>query len=195
VVITLGPGRRRFALCFRGPPRATKSRWRNSAGDVKLLLSLGARVAARIRRYEVAQLLTSCRAAGVGVSLRPPVTIYHPQGLSFGDHVDVGEYTVIRASGGVTIGCRVLIAAHAVITSRQHPVSVPRWNVVEDASIVIEDDVWIGAGAIVLPGVTIGKGAVVAAGAVVTASVAPYTIVGGVPARPIGDVTATASRQ
>ncbi len=52
---------------------------------------------------------------------------------------------------------------------------------------MIEDDVWIGAGAIVLTGVTIGKGAIVSAGAVVSKSVAPYQIVAGVPARRIGE--------
>jgi phosphonate metabolism protein (transferase hexapeptide repeat family) len=51
--------------------------------------------------------------------------------------------------------------------------------------VVIENDVWIGHGVIVLPGVTVGNGAVLAAGAVVTRDVPPYTIVGGVPARPI----------
>lgn len=51
--------------------------------------------------------------------------------------------------------------------------------------VVIEDEGWVGANAVVLPGVRIGRGAVVAAGAVVTKDVAPYTIVGGVPARMI----------
>jgi acetyltransferase-like isoleucine patch superfamily enzyme len=54
--------------------------------------------------------------------------------------------------------------------------------------------VWIGAGAIVLPGVTIGKGAVVAAGAVVTSSVPPFTVVGGVPARPIKTIADPAAQ-
>lgn len=51
--------------------------------------------------------------------------------------------------------------------------------------VIINDDVWIGAGAIIVPGVTIGKGSVIAAGAVVTKDVAPYTLVGGVPAKEI----------
>jgi chloramphenicol O-acetyltransferase type B len=50
---------------------------------------------------------------------------------------------------------------------------------------VIQDDAWIGAGSIILPGVTIGEGAVVAAGSVVTKDVPSYTVVAGVPARPI----------
>jgi len=122
-----------------------------------------------------------------------PVVIYAPAQLEFGDRVDVGEFTHIRANGGVRIGSRVLIAANVTITSRQHPVELPRWGVTTDAPIVIEDDVWIGAGAIVLPGVTIGRGAVVAAGAVVTASVEPYTVVAGVPARAIKTIQPTTS--
>ena len=57
-----------------------------------------------------------------------------------------------------------------------------------NAPIVLEDEVWIGAGSIVLPGVRVGRGAVVAAGAVVTRDVAPYTVVGGIPARKIKDI-------
>jgi acetyltransferase-like isoleucine patch superfamily enzyme len=102
-----------------------------------------------------------------------PVIIYHPEGLSLGDEVDVGEFVVLRASGGLTIGSRVLIAAHAVITTRGHPEEPPRHGRVVDAPVIIEDDVWIGAGAIVLPGVSIGRGSIVAAGAVVTAAFLP----------------------
>jgi acetyltransferase-like isoleucine patch superfamily enzyme len=148
-------------------------------------------IAAAWQRYATShaatQLLGRCRKAG-RVRLRMPVVIYEPDQLEFGDQVDVGEFTHLRANGGIRIGSRVLIAAHVTITTREHPVELPRWGVTTDAPIVIEDDVWIGAGAVVLPGVTIGRGAVVAAGAVVTAPVEPYTVVAGVPARPIKTV-------
>lgn len=146
------------------------------------------RLADGLQRHRAARLLAQCRAVGSGVRLRMPLTIYHPEQLTLGSRIDIGEYCVIRASGGVTLGDRVLVAAGAVITSREHPVALPRHGVTADAPIHIGDDVWIGAGAIVLPGISIGRGAVIAAGAVVTADVAPFTIVGGVPAREIGRV-------
>jgi galactoside O-acetyltransferase len=134
-------------------------------------------------------VLACCASHGRNVRLRMPVVVYHPEALQFGDDVDVGEFVVLRASGGLAIGSRVLIAAHAVLTTRGHPERPPRHGRVVDAPVVVEDDVWIGAGAIVLPGVTIGRGAIVAAGAVVTRSVDPMTIVGGVPARPIRSIS------
>ena len=149
---------------------------------------LALRLRDRLRHYEARQMLARCKQVGESVRLRMPVSIYHPEHLVLGSRIDIGEYVVIRASGGVTIGDRVLVAAHAVITSREHPVRLPRFGVTEDAPIVIEDDVWIGAGAVVLPGVTLGRGSIVGAGAVVTADVEPFSIVGGVPAKPIGRV-------
>jgi len=125
-----------------------------------------------------------------------PVVIYHPERLALGNEIDIGEFVVLRASGGLRIGDRVLVAAHTVLTTRSHPRSAPRYGLVEDAPIVLEDDVWIGSGAIVLPGVTIRRGAIVAAGAVVTDDVPPFTIVGGVLAQAIGRVdTARTERE
>jgi acetyltransferase-like isoleucine patch superfamily enzyme len=139
-------------------------------------------------RAQEADILSRCKNPGINVRLRMPVVVYHPEALSFGQGVDVGEFVVLRASGGLTIGDRVLIAAHAVLTTRGHPEELPRYGRLVDAPVVIEDDVWIGAGAIVLPGVSVGRGAIVAAGAVVTQSVEPMTIVAGVPARPIRSI-------
>lgn len=134
------------------------------------------------------RILRECAAAGTGIRLRMPVVVYAPERLTLGNSVDIGEFVVLRAGGGLRIGDRVLIAAHAVITTAGHREAIPRWDVNETAPIAIEDDVWIGANATVLPGVTVGRGAIVAAGAVVTRSVEPMTVVAGVPARPLRNV-------
>ena len=88
----------------------------------------------------------------------------------------------------VTIGDRVMIGHGARILSSGHripdaPESAMRWSGADAAPVTIEQDAWIGAGAIVLGGVSVGRGAVVAAGAVVSKPVPDHAIVGGVPAR------------
>ncbi|MGB8982969.1 MAG: acyltransferase, partial [Anaerolineales bacterium] len=101
----------------------------------------------------------------------------------------IGEYSVIRGQGGVQIGDRVYTSPFTQIIAVNHIFDDPDRPFAEQGitaeGIVIEDDVWLGAGAIVTDGVRVGKGAVVAAGAVVTKDVAPHTVVGGVPAKPI----------
>lgn len=101
----------------------------------------------------------------------------------------VGEYSVIRGQGGVTIGDRVYTSPFTQIIAVNHVFDDPNRPFVEQGitaeGIVIEDDVWLGAGAVITDGVRVGKGAVVAAGAVVTKDVPPHTVVGGVPAKPI----------
>jgi acetyltransferase-like isoleucine patch superfamily enzyme len=104
----------------------------------------------------------------------------------------IGELNVLRGQGGITIGDRVYTAPLVQLLAVNHVYSDPTRPMVEQGitaeGIVVEDDVWIGAGAIITDGVRIGKGAVVAAGAVVTKEVAPYTVVGGVPARMIKQI-------
>lgn len=99
----------------------------------------------------------------------------------------IGEYNVLRGQGGITIGDRVYTAPQVQMLAVNHSFDDPRRPMVEQGitadGIVIEDDVWIGAGAIITDGVRIGRGAVVAAGAVVTKDVPPRTVVGGIPAR------------
>ncbi len=74
------------------------------------------------------------------------------------------------------------------IWTMEHDPQDPLYRV-KGGPVIIEDYVWISCRVVILPGVTIGEGAVVAAGAVVTKDVAPYTIVGGVPAKEIGTRT------
>lgn len=94
---------------------------------------------------------------------------------------------LIAKKSQISIGNNVLIGMYSIITTTNHgtemnPLPI-RLQEETYKDVVIEDDVWLGARVIVLQGVRIGKGAVVAAGAVVTKDVAPYTVVGGVPAK------------
>jgi acetyltransferase-like isoleucine patch superfamily enzyme len=99
----------------------------------------------------------------------------------------IGELNVLRGQGGIRIGDRVYTAPQVQLLAVNHIYDDPTVPMVEQGitaeGIVVEDDVWIGAGAIVTDGVRIGKGAVVAAGAVVTQDVPAHSVVGGVPAR------------
>ncbi len=114
-------------------------------------------------------------------------------GITIGADCLIGEMNVIRGQGGVAIGDRVYTSPLAQIIAVNHVFDDPARPFVEQGitaeGIVIEDDVWIGSGAVITDGVTVGKGAVVAAGAVVTRDVAPHTVVGGVPARLIREIT------
>jgi acetyltransferase-like isoleucine patch superfamily enzyme len=108
-------------------------------------------------------------------------------GIKIGKDSLVGEYTVIRGQGGVHIGDRVYTSPFTQIIAVNHVFQDPNRPFVEQGitaeGINIEDDVWLGAGAVITDGVRVGKGAVVAAGAVVTKDVPPHTVVAGVPAR------------
>jgi acetyltransferase-like isoleucine patch superfamily enzyme len=110
-------------------------------------------------------------------------------GITIGRDSLIGEYCVIRGQGGVTIGDRVYTSPFTQIIAVNHVFDDPTRPFVEQGitaeGIVIEDDVWLGAGAVITDGVRVGKGAVVAANAVVTKDVPPDTVVAGVPARPI----------
>ncbi len=113
-------------------------------------------------------------------------------GYVIGREVYIGEDFMVTdlledRSPSLFVGDRVAIAQRVTIVTA----SDPNWSRlyphvrIERAPVRIEDDAWIGAGVIILPGVTVGAGAIVAAGAVVNRDVPPLTVVGGVPARTI----------
>lgn len=110
-------------------------------------------------------------------------------GIWIGKDSLIGEYSVVRGQGGVRIGDRVYTSPYTQIIAVNHVFDDPDQPFIEQGitaeGIVIEDDVWLGAGSVITDGVRIGKGAIVAAGAVVTKDVPPHTVVGGVPARVI----------
>jgi len=91
---------------------------------------------------------------------------------------------VIEFGNGVLVGPGVIIwSQNHGYEQRELPISAQGYK---RSKVTIEDDVWIGAGAIILPGVRLSRGTVVAAGAVVTRTTDPYSIVAGIPARPLG---------
>jgi len=119
---------------------------------------------------------------------------YSFQTIEVGDNVYIGPGAVLNASkSGITIGNKVMFGPNVTIMGGDHNIyeigkymyDVKEKKSENDLKVVVEDDVWIGTGVIILKGVTIGKGSVVAAGALVTKDVLPYSIVGGIPARMI----------
>lgn len=117
----------------------------------------------------------------------PGVWIQPGMNLVVGDDVDFALDVLVTTKGGVTIGNRVLIGYRSVILSSNHRLPAKPNRVFGAghtyASVVIEDDVWIGCNVTILPGVTIGEGAVIAAGSLVTKDIPPFVIVGGIPAK------------
>jgi acetyltransferase-like isoleucine patch superfamily enzyme len=113
-------------------------------------------------------------------------------GIRIGRDSLLGEYTVIRGQGGVTIGDRVYTSPMVQIVAVNHVFDDPHRPFVEQGitaqGIAIEDDVWIGSGAIITDGVRVGQGAVIAAGAVVIDDVPAHTVVAGVPARIVREI-------
>jgi acetyltransferase-like isoleucine patch superfamily enzyme len=135
---------------------------------------------------------------GRNVHIGPGSILSAPRRIDIGDDVYVGKYCTIQCDG--RIGRWVLIANNVgIIGRRDHDhrqVGVPIRHAthIEDPErpirpvdvIEIEDDVWIGYGAVILSGIRIGRGAIIAAGSVVTSGVPPYSIVGGNPAKVVG---------
>ena len=113
--------------------------------------------------------------------LMPPLQIDFARQMNIGQHVFVNHSLTCMAAGGITIDDGVMIGPNVRIVTDNHDFT--NRMVLRCKPVHICRNVWIGVGAIILPGVTIGENAVIAAGAVVTKDVAPNTIVGGNPAK------------
>ncbi len=125
-----------------------------------------------------------------GVHMRTYVWSYGPRqirrcGASIGRNSRIYHGCTLDLRSGLSIGNNVSVSPEVMILGGTHDINGPRFGPVA-GFVSIEDYVWLGARAVILPGVTVGRGAVVAAGSVVTKNVPPLTIVAGIPARPVG---------
>lgn len=127
----------------------------------------------------------------LGSPLPESTTIMPPFYIDYGRPVTIGEdcffqqCITVYGRGGITIGNGVLIGAKASLVTIGHDINPERRHCTYCRPIVIEDKVWIGASATILPGVKLGYGCIVGANSVVTRDVEPMTIVAGSPARVI----------
>lgn len=138
------------------------------------------------------------RHCGKSVYMRPSKSDFKGlENLSVGDHTSIPKGSVFYCTDApLTIGKKVIFGPHPTIITGDHRIDIKGRYIIDvtreeklpgnDMPVVIEDDVWVGANVTILKGVTVGRGSVIAAGAVVTRSVPPYSIAGGVPAKVIG---------
>ena len=130
-----------------------------------------------------------------GATIDDSTTVFTPFYTNVGCFIRLGKNVFINHLcsfldlGGITIEDNVMIGPRVNITSENHPVDISTRKTLIPAKVVVKRNAWIGAGATILPGVTIGENAVVAAGAVVTKDVPDNTIVGGVPAKVIKTIS------
>lgn len=139
-----------------------------------------------IHRLRVAALRRWGAAVGEGATFHHGFEVRNARGLRVGARSSIGNDAILDARGGLTIGSDVNLSTGVQIWTGQHDWQSETFAY-EKAPVTIGDHAWISARVIILPGVTIGEGAVIAAGAVVTQDVAPYTLMGGVPAKKLGD--------
>ncbi len=144
---------------------------------------LGNRIKTQLLRMSGAQI-------GINCFIHQNVYISSPERLQIGDNCVLSRGVLLTATGGLTIGNDVLIGYDSKILTRNHVIpdrreDTVRWSGHADKPVVIEDDCWVAANVMILPGVTLSKGTVVAAGSVLTKDTEEYGVYAGIPAKKI----------
>ena len=130
----------------------------------------------------------------IGTPIDESTTIFPPFYTNIGSNISLGKNVFINHAcsfldlGGITIEDNVMIGPRVNISSENHPVEIDTRKTLVPRNVTIKKNAWIGAGATLLPGVTVGENSVVAAGALVNKSVPPNVVVAGVPAKIIKEI-------
>jgi len=132
-----------------------------------------------------------------GKEIDKTTTIFVPFYTNFGKHIKICKNVFINHAcsfldlGGITIEDDVLIGPKVNLITENHPINPSQRKSLVLNSILIKKNAWIGAGATILPGITVGENSIIAAGALVTKDVPDNTIVGGIPAKVIKPISET----
>lgn len=130
------------------------------------------------------------KAAGIklgkGSTIHMWASFFQPKNISVGEDTIIGDHAFFDGRDKLTIGDHVDIASSVMIFNSEHDIEASGFHATHEA-VKIGDYVFIGPRVIILPGVKIGYGAIIGAGAVVTKDVPDFAIVGGVPAKVIGE--------
>ena len=125
----------------------------------------------------------------IGTAIDDSTTVFPPFYTNFGQHISLGKNVFINHAcsfldiGGITIEEDVQIGPRVNLTSENHPLDPEDRKTLILSPVLVKRNAWIGAGATILPGVTVGENSIVAAGAVVSRDVPPNTVVAGIPAK------------
>jgi acetyltransferase-like isoleucine patch superfamily enzyme len=125
----------------------------------------------------------------IGIQIDKSTTVFVPFYTNFGKHIKLGKNVFINHAcsfldlGGITIEDDVLIGPRVNLVTENHPIDPAARKHLDLKPIIVKRNAWIGAGATILPGVTVGENSIVAAGAVVNKDVPDNSIVGGIPAK------------
>ena len=129
-------------------------------------------------------------AMGEGCWIEPPLYVNWGSRITLGDHVYANTGLTVIDDTFVTIGSHVMLGPRVTISAASHPVDpeLRRQAYQYDLPVVLEENVWVGAGATILPGVTIGKNSVIGAGSVVDRDIPPDVVAAGVPCRVLREI-------
>jgi acetyltransferase-like isoleucine patch superfamily enzyme len=131
------------------------------------------------------RLKKSLAECGEDVTIRAGAEITVPENVHIGHHVAIGYHTLLRGYAGITLENFVLLGDNVILSTSSHPIDAVHFHNYWGKPILIQENAWLGAGVIVLPGVTIGENATIGAGAVVTEDIPANAVAVGVPAKVI----------